>query len=105
MVTIHTMIAHSSALPPDSILQHVSTWRAAMHNHAQGKAQGGPIAPPASDAQATLSRAEVAARSLAAPTASERRRWQVIGLLADGVPLAEIVTATSTAIPCPRSCP
>jgi transposase len=40
------------------------------------------------------SRAEIAARSASAATAAERRRWQVIGLLADGTPLAEIVAAT-----------
>jgi len=33
-------------------------------------------------------------RMVSAPTAAERRRWQLIGLLADGVPLAEIVAAT-----------
>jgi hypothetical protein len=43
---------------------------------------------------ALLSRAEIAARSASAATAAERRRWQVIGLLADGIPLAEIVAAT-----------
>jgi transposase len=41
-----------------------------------------------------LSRAEIAARCDSAPTASERRRWQVISLLADEVPLAEIVAVT-----------
>jgi transposase len=41
-----------------------------------------------------LSQAEIVARCAAAPTASERRRWQVIGLLADAAPLAEIVAAT-----------
>jgi hypothetical protein len=54
----------------------------------------GLIAAPASDAPASLSRAEIAARSLSASTAAERRRWQLIGLLADGAPLAEIVAAT-----------
>ncbi len=43
---------------------------------------------------AFLSRAEIAARSLAAATPGERRHWQVIGLLADRAPLAEIVAAT-----------
>ncbi len=43
---------------------------------------------------AHLSRPEIAARSASAATAAERRRWQVIGLLADGTPLAEIVAAT-----------
>jgi len=33
-------------------------------------------------------------RMVSAPTAAERRRWQAIGLLADGAPLAEIVAAT-----------
>ena len=47
-----------------------------------------------SDTQgAHLSRAEIAARSASAATAAERRRWQVIGLLADGIPLTEIVAA------------
>src|SRR6478672_11229366 len=41
-----------------------------------------------------LSRAEIAERCVAAPTASERRRWQVIGLLLDQVPLDKIVTTT-----------
>ena len=54
----------------------------------------GLIAALASDAPATLSRAEIAACSLSAPTAAEHRRWQVIGLLADGVSLAEIEAAT-----------
>ena len=40
------------------------------------------------------SRSEVAARYAAAPTPTERRRWLVIGLLADGAPLAEVVAAT-----------
>ena len=44
--------------------------------------------------QVSLSRAEIALRSTSASTAIERRRWQVIGLLADGAPLAEIVAAT-----------
>jgi len=54
----------------------------------------GLIAPPTSDQPSTLSRAEIAARSVSAPTAAERRRWQLIGLLADGAPLAEIEAAT-----------
>jgi len=61
---------------------------------ARGTADSGSIAPPAPDAPAPLSRAEIAARSLSAPTAAERRRWQVIGMLADDAPLAEIVAAT-----------
>ena len=40
------------------------------------------------------SRADIALRSTSASTAIERRRWQVIGLLADGAPLAEIVGTT-----------
>jgi hypothetical protein len=40
-----------------------------------------------------LRRAEIGAYQ-AAPSAVERRRWQVISLLADRVPLAEIVAAT-----------
>jgi len=45
-------------------------------------------------AQESLSRADIALRSTSASTAIERRRWQVIGLLGDGAPLAEIVGAT-----------
>src|SRR5262245_14008017 len=41
-----------------------------------------------------LSGAEIAVRSTSASSAIERRRWQVIALLADGFPLAEIVGAT-----------
>jgi transposase len=41
-----------------------------------------------------VSRAEIAARSGSAATARECRRWQVIGLLADRAPLAEIEAAT-----------
>src|SRR6266545_5724500 len=44
--------------------------------------------------QESLSRADIAVRSTSASTAIERRHWQVIGLLADGAPLAEIVAAT-----------
>jgi transposase len=47
-----------------------------------------------SPVQAPLSRAEIAARSRSAPTIGERRRWLVIGMLADGEPLADIVAAT-----------
>jgi transposase len=50
--------------------------------------------PTAAGAPDAVSRAEVAARSVSAPTATERRRWRVIGLLHDGVPLAEIVAQT-----------
>jgi hypothetical protein len=39
-------------------------------------------------------RAEIAAHQMAALSAVERRRWQVISMLADRVPLAEIVAAT-----------
>lgn len=41
-----------------------------------------------------LSRADMALCSTSAPTAIERRRWQVIGLLTDSAPLAEIEAAT-----------
>jgi transposase len=41
-----------------------------------------------------LSPAEVAARCKTAPTPGERRRWQVIGLLAEQASLAEIEAAT-----------
>jgi transposase len=44
--------------------------------------------------QESLSRTDNAVRSRSASTAIERRRWQVIGLLADGAPLAEIVGTT-----------
>jgi transposase len=44
--------------------------------------------------QERLSRAEIALRSTSASSAIERRRWQVIGMLADGAPLAEIVGTT-----------
>jgi transposase len=44
--------------------------------------------------QEWLSRADIALRSTSASTAIERRRWQVIGLLADRLPLVEIVSAT-----------
>lgn len=45
--------------------------------------------------QEPLNRTEIAARSQSAPTPGERRRWLVIGMLADEEPLAEIVAATS----------
>jgi transposase len=45
-------------------------------------------------AQESLSRADIALRSRSASTAIERRRWQVIGLLADGARLAEIEAQT-----------
>ena len=44
--------------------------------------------------QEALSRADITVRSTSASTAIERRRWQVIGLLADGAPQAEIVART-----------
>jgi len=44
--------------------------------------------------QEWLSRADIAMCSTSASTAIERRRWQVIGLLAEGAPLAEIVGTT-----------
>jgi len=44
--------------------------------------------------QKSLSRADIAVRSTSASTAIERQRWQVIGLLADGAPLAEIEART-----------
>jgi hypothetical protein len=44
--------------------------------------------------QERLSRVEIAQRSRSASSAIERRRWQVIGLLADGLPLDEIEAAT-----------
>jgi|tagenome__1003787_1003787.scaffolds.fasta_scaffold20946234_2 transposase len=44
--------------------------------------------------QEWLSCAEITLRSTSAATAIERRRWQVIGLLAGGAPMAEIVAAT-----------
>jgi transposase len=44
--------------------------------------------------QESLSRADITVRSTSASTAIERRRWQVIGLLADGAPQAEIVART-----------
>jgi transposase len=44
--------------------------------------------------QGSLSRADIALRSTSASSAIERRRWQVIGMLADGAPLTEIVTRT-----------
>jgi transposase len=46
------------------------------------------------DEQESLSRADIALRSTSASTAIERRRWQVLGLLTDSAPLAEIVAAT-----------
>src|SRR5262245_7529214 len=45
-------------------------------------------------ARARLSRVEIAQRSTSASSAIERQRWQVVGLLADGAPLAEIIVAT-----------
>jgi transposase len=57
-----------------------------------------PAAPQLSSHQAgeqeRLSRADIALRSTSASSAIERQRWQVIGMLADGLPLAEIVAVT-----------
>jgi hypothetical protein len=58
----------------------------------------GLIAAPASDEPSALSRAEIAARSVSAPTAAERRRWQVIGLLAVQAPLAEASAESGCAL-------
>ena len=44
--------------------------------------------------QESLSRADIALRSTSASTPIERRRWQVIGMLADGAALAEIEART-----------
>ena len=44
--------------------------------------------------QERLSHAEIALGSTSASSAIERRRWQVISLLADGAPLAEIEAET-----------
>ena len=44
--------------------------------------------------QEWLGRAAIAVRSTSASTAIERRRWQVLGMLGDGAPLAEIEGAT-----------
>jgi hypothetical protein len=44
--------------------------------------------------QESLGRADIALRSTSASIAIDRRRWQVIGLLTDGAPLANIVGAT-----------
>ena len=59
-----------------------------------GSSQAGQRSSREAGEQEWLSRAEIALRSTSASTAIERRRWQVIGLLADGAPLAEIVGAT-----------
>jgi transposase len=61
---------------------------------APGKADSEQTAQHISREQEPLSRAEIAVRSASASTASERRRWQVIGMLAEGTSLAEIVAAT-----------
>src|SRR5262245_10906139 len=49
---------------------------------------------PEAGEQESLSRADIALRSTSVSTAIERRRWQVIALLADGLPLAEIEATT-----------
>jgi transposase len=59
-----------------------------------GKAYSKPSAPHAASRPAPLSRAEIAARSASAAKPAECRRWHVLGLLADGVPLADIEAAT-----------
>jgi hypothetical protein len=48
----------------------------------------------ASTGGSALSQAEILARAASARTPVERQRWQVIGLLADAAPLAEIVART-----------
>jgi hypothetical protein len=58
------------------------------------KPDPGPVVRPAACESAPLSRAEIAARGQSASTPAVCRRWQVIGLLADRVPLAEIEAAT-----------
>src|SRR5262245_53085444 len=63
-------------------------------NSAQRTVDSGLTAPPASVEPARLSDAEITRRNLAAPSATERRRWQVITLLSDETPLAEIIAAT-----------
>ena len=60
----------------------------------------GRMSPHEEGAQEALSRADIAVRSTSASSAIERQRWQVIGLLADGAPLAEIVGRTGC---CPRT--
>ena len=42
----------------------------------------------------SLSAEEIGTHSVSAPTTVERRRWQVIALLAEQTPIAEIVAAT-----------
>jgi transposase len=54
----------------------------------------GQTTPQEAGEHAPVSRAQIAARSESASTAGECRRWQVIGLLADRAPLAEIEAAT-----------
>ncbi len=44
----------------------------------------------------SLSPEEIAVHSLSAPTTVERRRWQVIALLAEQTPIAEIVAASES---------
>src|SRR5438477_6626056 len=61
---------------------------------ASSKADSEPTAQQAAGEHASVSRAEIAARSESASTPAECRRWQVIGLLADRAPLAEIEAAT-----------
>jgi transposase len=61
---------------------------------APGNAPAGPAVRKVSNAEQPLSRADIAAHCVAASAVSERRRWQVIGMLADQVPLAEIMATT-----------
>jgi transposase len=70
--------------------------RSKRTNHTTGQLCAPHTGQPSREAveQEWLSRADIALRSTSASTAIERRRWQVIGLLADGAPLAEIVGAT-----------
>jgi len=57
------------------------------------KADSEPTSQPAAE-PTCLSRAQIAARRAAASTPAESRRWQVIGLLSDRVPPAQIEAAT-----------
>src|SRR5262245_43784233 len=63
-------------------------------NSAHGTVDSGLIAPPASVEPARLSNAEIMRRNHAAPSPTECRCWQMITLLADEAPLAEIIAAT-----------
>jgi len=63
-------------------------------NHTTCTPDAGQMSSQEAGAQEWPSRAEIALRSTSASTATERRRWQVIGLLADSASQAEIVAAT-----------